>query len=1371
MWTQDDGTEVTSSFQGFTTPIRDLYSAIASRGWEVKKVKWGSEGFEAEAQHPGTGQKLKAVGPTEDAAVAHLLLSLTRSDYIRTRTAGMWETTFVDKLAQLAEAYSKAPVYEPKAVGAWMELAQDSQRRYETLQGEMQIEVVDEPEPYPSLEEMAEDVHKHKHLFVSRAAAEHPLWSTDQVVAFRAVHDVLGHAAARADWGWHGENQACAHHFPLLAPNAQQALFSECIARAAYAQVYKGYGPHKIALLSDEFEEAQAAENGLGHQGVHPSQSIPTTEVPRVSGRKEARPADPDWWDSYAGPDWQDFFHGTTLDRLPEIRSQGLVPWDQIPDQSHRYQNNPLFTPRPGHVYLTEHEDNAWERHLPDGAVRVVLRVNPKYLDAQKVNPDEDAWWDSLGDSAEGLEQYPEGAADLEKWDELPTPKHHSPLGPQAERIGLGDDPEHTRIGIENYNSLAYRGTIPPEALEVKRNRGETWQPLLLRGPVTSAFQRNAGYIDPNDGWQSGVEPTVGINGQPWRSIENDPLGIHRPGPGGVSALDQASNLARVDPAEPDKRWWDLQHPDGSPNRDLMRKAVVNGFGAVLLSPQKDSHWHAVHYQDVADLAHTTEDPTDLHKRLEQRRVEHNATKRISPLAHRPYYREQQDFAQFLKAANPGMNDAEAQRAASVEVHRIVETEKKRLADELEVIESGKPMDKRTTLSVIEAKAAHEVPRILKAITNPAHDPHTDFSSRGQVTAGMDDPEPDPEFDAERRDMERKDVLKGVDGTQEQMGEIMRSRGMNDPDWTPLEWAIPPSHRDGWMWMGYGKHGVREYKHNDTRRYMFLLRREEALRHPEAAKHMPENRPNLDPSVAPLIDSYLGPHVPYVALVPHGYKNPHSAVPTHLIPRPIDDAVDYAYEDIDKLGGTHPFRDPPDTPRPRQATAENGAIEEFDGSIPPEAMGAYGAWMHDHLKSIAQVSRHSDHILDAALKDIKDHDGAGHHFRAYVLSLGLRGVGPQVASHAWFMLAPELSQLGVIDGQMLEALGRKPDEHPSPRDYFRLERELRARMDATGYHDVPLGVLGTALWDYKVHGRDSHQDHTPLRPLNHVQHGNVDWVARAPQGKSGKLTDPWWKESEGIGDQIGDHFDQTVGSKFRADEVPFQDDRRYLPVTAATATADELHVAWAVPPAVRKQIADWAYSAEWPDGAELEEPEEYHITAVYAHGGWNDKATHALLRQYVTTDLPFQATGLDLFGPDKDTVVIRLASEEAERWASLLMDRAEELGLDVSRFPGGYKAHITVGTASGLPKDDLPDLSFRGGKLYASRPREIVKADPDEHHIFSALSDPSPAVTFPDGDEDVGAPGETIMRYLRGQHGMSTEQAWEFGGAVGKVGP
>ena len=275
-----------SIFTGITTPTNELYDQIARYGWEVTKLGWdpSSNSYKAEGQD-SYGQSTAKTGPEPNAALANLLIAIARRTHLRTSAqykVGMWKTMFTDQLKDIAEAYSKAPVYDPKAATYFKELADDSVRRAHILGQQLHVEVTDNPEPYPNAKAMADDIHKNKHFLVSRANCEHPIWSVDQTVAFRVVHDVLGHAVSGGDFGWQGENLACAAHFPLLTPTAQLALFTECIGQTAYAAYYRSFGPQKIAIFPNFIEGPQSDENPAAHRGVHPSQSVAPTSMPTL---------------------------------------------------------------------------------------------------------------------------------------------------------------------------------------------------------------------------------------------------------------------------------------------------------------------------------------------------------------------------------------------------------------------------------------------------------------------------------------------------------------------------------------------------------------------------------------------------------------------------------------------------------------------------------------------------------------------------------------------------------------------------------------------------------------------------------------------------------------------------------------------------------------------------------------------------------------------------------------------------------------------------------------------------------------------------------------------------------------------------------
>lgn len=775
--------DVTSAFQGITTPLPELYTQIGNLGWSVKKVHWDKKQdcFVAVAQSPH-GEEVEKTGNTDKTAVANLLIAVTRKNHMRTTAqwkVGMWKTTFTDQLRPIAEAYAQAPVYEPQAAQAFKELADDSVRRAAVLGKQLKIEVTDNPEPYANSQEMAEDIHKRKHFVVSRANSEHPIWTPEQNVAFRTVHDVLGHAVSGGDFGWEGENRACAAHFPLLSANAQKALFTECIAQTGYAAYYRAFGPQKVALFPQFTEPAQSAEGvGPAAQGVHPSQSTAPVAMPG----------------------------------LPQSPGVGL-PKDNTPP--HEYQQYGVGT-----MFQTE----------PSG------------------------YFPSTG-------------------------------------IHVG--------GVE-------------------------------------------GYTDPNAGWSSGVQPM-----SPNAYLDHgDPLGAQ-------DTIDNASLI--------NTEWSMLKNGEGGPDYARMKQAIVNAFRAVLLSPRKDLRWNTVHYQDISGVPSEVTDPAVYWNTLENKRQAWNVARfgEGERFAHMPYAQFVKPFENIIFQMNPQAGYQAAQQRA-------------------------------------------------------------------------------------------KDLL--FDWQTEEQNKVMRE------------------DRD-----------KKQQRSSDE-----VERRANNLLAKRLQTYIKEFQPQLD----------------FAARV----------------------AQDQLFETP---------QESPETPK----------------------AGRYGAWMGTHLKAISQISQHVDDLLKAALEDVHNHDGAGHHFRAVVLSLGISGVGPKVCSFAWLLLQPLTSQLATIDTHMMAVLGHNYDKEMNNRDYFKFERELGAGRDAAGYGHIPLGPFQWGMWDMRRTGEGSHQDHSGLRVLDPLPHESIDWAAKAnPSGHGeGAALPDWWENTKPFRDEVGEHWDQHIAPNYPQNQIPYGE---YVPTTAKVAAAE-----------------------------------------------------------------------------------------------------------------------------------------------------------------------------------------------------------------------
>lgn len=269
------------------TPQSELYEKLALLGWELGKVEFKNGVYVAKASNPTTSQSIDRAGKTPENAIAAVYQYAVRAGQVRRYAAlkklGAWGNHFVDRVDDIGQAYSKLPAFDPKAVPAWKALAAESKIQADAIRRQIKVEVVDDPEPYPNAQAMCEDVHKNKHFYVSRANSEHPLWSQEDNINFRIVHDVLGHCQSGGDFTWHGENLACGTHFPLVSPLAREALMTECLGQTGYANVYHGFGPQKVGFMSEFLHPAQAKE---GEQVWVPHGGLPElAQAPNANQR------------------------------------------------------------------------------------------------------------------------------------------------------------------------------------------------------------------------------------------------------------------------------------------------------------------------------------------------------------------------------------------------------------------------------------------------------------------------------------------------------------------------------------------------------------------------------------------------------------------------------------------------------------------------------------------------------------------------------------------------------------------------------------------------------------------------------------------------------------------------------------------------------------------------------------------------------------------------------------------------------------------------------------------------------------------------------------------------------------------------------
>lgn len=253
--------DVTSSFRTLTVSQRDIMSLLAERGWGIESIEAEEDGFVVNLKND-LGEKSKDQGPTIETALAQALLNISSQPHF-----GASKKTWVHQLVPIAIAYAQAPIFENKAAISWKALADDSVARLSYIQDQIDIEYTHEPAPYESGHALAKDVKSNKIKISILDINDHPIWTPDQVLAFRVCYNVLGKAPTGADDSWPGVNISVGHYFPYLSNAARQAAFTELIGRKAYQIQFEGLSPRKIVNLTDFLSND-------GDIGIHPLETI-----------------------------------------------------------------------------------------------------------------------------------------------------------------------------------------------------------------------------------------------------------------------------------------------------------------------------------------------------------------------------------------------------------------------------------------------------------------------------------------------------------------------------------------------------------------------------------------------------------------------------------------------------------------------------------------------------------------------------------------------------------------------------------------------------------------------------------------------------------------------------------------------------------------------------------------------------------------------------------------------------------------------------------------------------------------------------------------------------------------------------------------
>ena len=151
---------------------------------------------------------------------------------------------------KIAAAYDRAPLFQLSAYASYQSLAKDSLALALRAQRRLKVVLTSSEEPYSNAADMFADIENRRRLYVSSAHCEHPVFTTDESIAFRIVHDYYGHYMARSGFDWVGEREACKAHSAYVSPEAFPAFFTECYGQAAF-RVVNGYLTAQKACFLD----------------------------------------------------------------------------------------------------------------------------------------------------------------------------------------------------------------------------------------------------------------------------------------------------------------------------------------------------------------------------------------------------------------------------------------------------------------------------------------------------------------------------------------------------------------------------------------------------------------------------------------------------------------------------------------------------------------------------------------------------------------------------------------------------------------------------------------------------------------------------------------------------------------------------------------------------------------------------------------------------------------------------------------------------------------------------------------------------------------------------------------------------------------
>lgn len=190
-----------------------------------------------------------------------------------------------DKYIELvALAYLEAEDYDPSVVKHWKSLNDSNYKLFRRLLSkvdiifvtndkskvgsidirgrEFPIQFINPSDEYKTQSEMKADFKKTGSLKISIDYSDHPIFSVEDNIVFRCVHDFIVHILGNHGFSPKGEIASYNTHAKLVPPNAKPAIFTEIIGQTC-AAIYTGdFAKQKITILKGfDFNEVGKVSN------------------------------------------------------------------------------------------------------------------------------------------------------------------------------------------------------------------------------------------------------------------------------------------------------------------------------------------------------------------------------------------------------------------------------------------------------------------------------------------------------------------------------------------------------------------------------------------------------------------------------------------------------------------------------------------------------------------------------------------------------------------------------------------------------------------------------------------------------------------------------------------------------------------------------------------------------------------------------------------------------------------------------------------------------------------------------------------------------------------------------------------------------